>query len=132
MFYRFIGYLSLTDFLYTANEMTAVSASVIQNAFHTPFAPINLLNTNAHGIMIIRYLHNDMISDSLPLLSASRAPQEVTDTADTMNPPLMIRRAVSPILTVSALLVNIDIILFGITRHRTVPTAIMTAIIIRT
>ena len=53
---------------------------------------------------------------------------EVTDTVDTINPALIILNAVSPALIVSGLLVNRPMRVPGITRHRTVPIAIIASI----
>ena len=57
----------------------------------------------------------------------SRAPQEITETAETMKPPLMIRRAVAPISTVSALSAKRPISCPGTAQHSTVPKAIIPA-----
>lgn len=110
----------------------AVISSAIQNACHTPFAEKILLRINAVGIIIIVYLKSDMMSDGKPLLSPSSAPDEVTDTADTTNPALIIRSAFLPISMVSLLFVNIAISLSGIVRQITVPMSIIPAVIMRT
>lgn len=76
--------------------MTAVIASAAQNAFQTPAAPKNLLSKNAVGMMMIMYLHREIINDCSPFPNPSNAPEEVTETAETTKPAAMIRRAVSP------------------------------------
>ena len=68
----------------------------------------------------------EISSEGKPMFSPSSAPQEVTDTAEIINPPLIIRSAVFPITTVSAELVKIPIRLPGMERQRTVPTIITT------
>ena len=110
----------------------AVISSAIQKACHTPFAEKILLRINAVGMIIIVYLKSEMMSDGRPLLSPSRAPDEVTDTADTTKPALIIRSAFLPISMVSALVENIEISLSGIVRQITVPISIIPAVIMRT
>ena len=68
------------------------------------------------------------MSDGTPLLSPSSAPDDVTETAETTKPPLMIRSAVAPQAIVSAFVVNKPMSLSGITRQITVPTSIITAL----
>ena len=85
---------------------------------------------NAAGIIITIYLQREITSDGKPLLSPSRAPQEVTDTADTTKPALIILKAVAPSFTVCEIKIKSEIILDGITKQITVPTAIIVAIII--
>ena len=51
--------------------------------------------------MITTYLDSDMNSDGIPLPSPSKAPEHVTETADTAKPQLMYLRAVTPIFIVS-------------------------------
>ena len=91
-----------------------------------------MLKTNADGIIITIYLQSEITSDGKPLLSPSRAPQEVTDTAENTKPALIILKAVAPSFTVSLLDVNIEIIFDGTVKQITIPTAIIIAIIIRT
>ena len=107
-------------------------SSATQKACQTPTAPKNRLKINAAGIIITIYLQREITSEGKPLLSPSRAPQDVTDTADTTKPALIILKAVAPSFTVSLLFVNREIIFEGIIRQITVPTAIIAAIIIRT
>lgn len=54
--------------------------------------------------MITTYLDSDMNSDGIPLPSPSKAPEHVTETADTAKPQLMYLRAVTPILLFQDLL----------------------------
>ena len=63
--------------------------------------------------------------------SPSRAPEKVTETAETINPALIIRRAWAPIWTVCALEVKSPISRSGTVRQRTVPTTIIRALIHR-
>ena len=63
---------------------------------HTPTAPKNLLKTKAAGIMIIIYLKSEIHNDGIPFPSPSKAPEDVTDTADTINPILIMLSAVTP------------------------------------
>ena len=112
--------------------MTAVISSATQNACHTPTAPKIRLKINAAGMITIIYLQREIISDATPLLSPSNAPQEVTDTLDTIKPALIILRAVAPALIVSDVFVKSEIMLVGIAKQRTVPNAIIAAIIMST
>ena len=73
----------------TITENSAVMISVIQNAFHTPLAPIARLNKNAAGRMISTYLNREIQSDVPPFPSPSSAPDTVTLSADGMNPMQM-------------------------------------------
>ena len=77
-------------------------------------------------MMISTYLHREMIREGVPFPKPSSAPQAVTDTAETRKPALMIRRAVFPARTVSALEVNSPINCPGTARQITVPMIIMT------
>ena len=77
--------------------------------------------------MITTYLDSDMNSDGIPLPNPSKAPEHVTETADTAKPQLMYLRAVTPIFIVSGFAVNNPISCYGIT-----PTRIVTSIIIDT
>ena len=71
-------------------EMTAVIASVIQNAFQTPTAPKNLLSKNAAGMMTTTYRQREISNEGVPFPSPSNAPEDVTETAETINPaPIM-------------------------------------------
>ena len=56
----------------------------------------------------------------------SRAPDAVTETVETMNPALMIRRAAPPAAMVSALSVKAPISVLEIVSQSTVPAAIIT------
>ena len=91
------------------SEITAVISSVTQNAFQTPFASNARLSRNAAGIITTMNLHSEIISDGTPLPSPSSEPEAVTDTDDTINPALIMRRAVSPAAMTSGLSVNIPI-----------------------
>lgn len=107
--------------------MAAVN-SVNQNACHTPSAPKKRLRKNAAGIRITRYLHREINKDGIPIPSPSSVPEETTDTEETMNPALMIRRAVLPIRMVASLEVNRCISQSGKIRHSPVPPIIMAII----
>lgn len=68
----------------------AVTNSVKQKAYHTPSAPMNLLNIYAAGMMTTAYRSREIHRDGVPLPRPSKAPQQVIETADTTNPRLMI------------------------------------------
>lgn len=68
-----------------------------------------------------------MIKDGLPMPKPSKAPHEMTETAETINPILMIRRAALPAMMVSVLVENKPISCPGISQHNTVPAVIMQA-----
>ena len=106
-------------------EMTAVITSVTQNAFQTPTAPKNLLSKNAAGIITTTYRQREISKEGTPFPSPSSAPEEVTETAETINPAPMMRRAVSPAWIVVSVWVNSPINRPGISRQITVPSAIM-------
>ena len=72
-----------------------------------------------------------MASDGIPCDKPSKVPEAVTETADTIKPKLMMRRAVAPISKVCALVVNSPIRFCGKSRHSTIPTAIIDAIRVR-
>ena len=74
----------------------AVANSVIPNAYQIPEAPKIRLKINAVGIMMIVYLHSEMIRDGVPFPSPSSAPELVMDTEETKNPRLIIRSAIPP------------------------------------
>ena len=74
-------------------EMIAVIASVIQNAFQTPTAPKNLLSKNAAGMMTTTYRQREISKEGVPFPSPSNAPEEVTETAETINPAPMMRNS---------------------------------------
>lgn len=78
------------------DQMIAVIASVIQNAFQTPTAPKNLLSKNAAGMMTTTYRQREISKEGVPFPSPSNAPEDVTETAETINPAPMMRKAVSP------------------------------------
>ena len=77
-------------------EMTAEITSVIQNAFQTPTAPKNLLSKNAAGMMTTTYRQREISKEGVHFPSPSNAPEDVTETAETINPAPMMRKAVSP------------------------------------
>ena len=77
-------------------EMTAAITSVIQNAFQTPTAPKNLLSKNAAGMITTTYRQSEISNEGVPFPSHSWAPEEVTETAETIKPAPMMRKAVSP------------------------------------
>ena len=76
--------------------MIAVITSVIQNAFQTPTAPKSLLSKNAVGIITTTYRQREISKEGVPFPGPSNAPEEVTETDETIKPAPMIRRAVSP------------------------------------
>lgn len=86
--------------------MIAVIASVIQNAFQTPTAPKSLLSKNAIGMITTTYRKSEISNEGVPFPSPSSAPEDVTETAETRKPALMIRRAVSPVWIVASVCVN--------------------------
>ena len=65
----------------------AVTASVTQNACQIPTTPNIRLNI---------YRQSEINKDGIPLPNPSNAPDEVTDTAETINPVHIILNAVSP------------------------------------
>ena len=75
--------------------------SVTQKACQTPAAPQNRLKIKAAGIISRTYRSSDIVSDGPPIPSPSSAPEAMTETAETINPRLMIRRASLPAATVS-------------------------------
>lgn len=75
--------------------------------------------------MITTYLDSDMNSDGIPLPNPSKAPEHVTETADTAKPQLMYLRAVTPIFIVSGFAVNNPISWYGITQASIVPSIII-------
>ena len=86
--------------------MIAVIASVIQNAFQTPTAPKMLLSKNAVGMITTTYRQSEISNEGMPFPSPSSAPEDVTETAETIKPAPMIRRAVFPIWIVASVWVN--------------------------
>ncbi len=94
---------------------------------HTPTAPKNLLKTKAAGMIIIIYLKSEIHNDGRPFPRPSKAPDDVTDTADTINPILIMLSAVTPNLSVSGLVVNIPNSVDGIIHESAVPKAIIIA-----
>ena len=70
-----------------------------------------------------------MTRDCVPFPSPSKAPEAVTDTEEMIKPALMMRSAVPPAAIVSAFSVNSSIRPRDATRHKIVPSAIMTALI---
>ena len=107
---------------------TAVTSSETQKAFHTPVTPINRLKMNAHGIMITTYRRREISKDGVPIPSPSKAPADVTETADTINPALMIRSALVPASIVWGFVVNKPINCPGIARHVAVPKSMIDAL----
>ena len=105
--------------------MIAVIASVIQNAFQTPTAPKSLLRKNAVGMITTTYRQSEISNEGMPFPSPSSAPEDVTETAETIKPAPMIRRAVFPVWIVASVWVNSPISWPGISRHITVPSTIM-------
>ena len=57
-------------------------------------------------MITIIYLNKEITSDWVPLPSPSNAPEAVTETADGINPMLIILSAAVPSLTVSGFSVN--------------------------
>ena len=120
-----------TPFRYTIYEIAAVTASVIQNACHTPTAPIKRLTINAAGMITTTYLHNEMISECTPFPRPSSAPLQITDTDEAMKPRLMTLSATLPACIVTGFAVNSPISCPGTARQITVPTVIITSTRIR-
>ena len=81
--------------------------------------------------MITTYRNSEIIRDCVPFPSPSSAPEDVTETDETIKPALMMRRAFCPDKTVSGLLVNRLISCFDAVRHRTVPKTMMIQLIQR-
>ena len=69
-----------------------------------------------------------MQRDGTPFPSPSKAPEQVTDTADIMKPRLIIRSAVTPFASVSDWLVNNPISHAGTAQESTIPTAMTPAV----
>ena len=105
--------------------MIAVIASVIQNAFQTPTAPKNLLSKNAAGMMTTTYRQREISKEGVPFPSPSNAPEDVTETAETINPAPMMRKARRQRQMCIRDRVNSPINCPGISRHITVPNTIM-------
>lgn len=84
-------------FLRQMPQLTAAAtASVTQKACQTPLAPSTRLSRKAAGMMSTAYRSREMRREGPPIPRPSRAPQEITDTDEMMNPILMIRSAVLP------------------------------------
>lgn len=103
-------------------------SSEIPKAHHTPIVPIKRLNIKAAGIIKIKYRKREITRDGIPIPKPSKAPQEVTETDETINPVLIIRSAVVPAWIVSIFEVNRLISCVGIRRHKMVPNTIMIVI----
>ena len=123
------AYLVFTVFRYIPAAMTAVTVSVIQKACQTPAAPRMRHRRNADGMIMAAYLHREMSSDWNPFPIPSSAPADVTETAETTKPALMMRSAVFPLMTVSGLSVNRAIRFPDASRHARVPTAMIAPLI---
>ena len=121
-------YALFHTFRYRTYATTAVSPSVHTNAHHTPAASKKRLNTNAAGMITATYLITEMTRDAIPCPNASKAPEQVTETADMINPRLMICRAVIPIVIVSVFSVKSPISSPGINQHSAVPMTIIPAV----
>ena len=106
-----------TFFRQTAQLTAAAITSVIQKACQTPTGPHSRLRTKASGRMTTAYRSREMSREGPPIPRPSRAPQEMTDTEEMMNPTLMIRRAVLPTAMVWALEENSPIRLPGTAQH---------------
>ncbi len=102
--------------------------SVAQNAHQTPSAPMTLLKRKANGIITIIYRRREIYRDGVPFPRPSRAPEQVTDTAETTKPRLIIRRAHTPFSKVVPWSVNNPISHAGTAQDRIVPTAITPAV----
>ena len=74
------------------------------------------------------YRSNEITRDWTPMPIPSRAPDAVTETVETINPALMIRRAVPPAMIVSALSVKAPISVLAIVRQSSVPAAMITPV----
>ena len=90
-----------------------------------PHRPHSREKRNAAGRISRAYRKREMAREGPPVPRPSSAPQEITDTEETMNPRLMISRAVRPAAMVSALVENSSISCEGIAQQRTVPRAMM-------
>lgn len=105
----------------------AVANSVIQNACHTPTASKNRLKIKATGIINKAYRSKEITKEGVPIPNPSSAPQEMIEMEETINPMLIILRAVLPAAIVSAFVENSPINRSGINQHRMVPTVMMQA-----
>ena len=77
-------------------DTTAQVHSVTGNDIHTPLTLAILERINAHGIMIPILRRKDISKEGTPLPSPSSAPVTVQETVDTINPVLMIFKAILP------------------------------------
>lgn len=84
----------------------AVTNSVTQNACHTPTASKSRLKIKATGIINKAYRSREITKDGVPIPNPSNAPHEIMEIEETINPMLIIRRAVLPTAIVSALVEN--------------------------
>ena len=84
----------------------AAAISVIQNACHTPTASKKWLKRKAAGIISTVYRSREITREGLPIPKPSRAPLEMTDTEETINPTLIMRKAMLPAAIVSGLVEN--------------------------
>ena len=66
--------------------MTAEITSVIQNAFQTPTAPKNLLSQKRSRDDDHYIPAKGISKEGVPFPSPSSAPEDVTETAETINP----------------------------------------------
>ena len=78
-------------------------------------------------MITIIYLKSEIHNDGRPFPSPSKAPDDVTDTADTINPILIMLSAVTPNLSVLGFAVNIPNSVDGIIHESAVPKAIIIA-----
>ena len=82
--------------------MFAVIASVIQYAFQTPTAPKMLRSKNAVGMITTTYRQSELSNEGMPFPSPSSAPEDVTETAETIKQAPIIRRAVYQVKIVAS------------------------------
>lgn len=109
----------------------AVTASVIQKACQTPSGPMAQSSTRAAGMRMTPQRRAEMAKEGPPMPSPSRAPQEMTDTAETRKPRLMIYRARAPAATVAGEREKSPASSPGTAQHTTVPAAMIAPAIAR-
>ena len=110
---------------YTQKAKAAERTSVTQKLCQTPSAPSHKLSSQAVGKITTKYREREMAKLGNPFPNPSKAPEEVTDTAEMKNPALMIRRARPPIWMVSGFWVKRPIRVSGMAKQRTVPSSMI-------
>ena len=78
-------------------------------------------------MMTTTYRSREMTRDGVPFPIPSRAPEEVKETAETINPRLIRCRAVTPMEMVVSFAVKRPNSCAGISQQRAVPTAMIAA-----